>query len=91
MAFEQQQNITITGFEDISISLFIPGISNTEDIQSGEIEIQLALNNGEIKVITANLLERLGDDAPGLIHRTRLLELRDYILARISTEVLPTP
>jgi hypothetical protein len=89
MAFEQQQNVTITGFEDISISLFVPGVSNENDVQSGTIEIQLTQSNGKIKVISADLLARLGDDAEGLIHRANLLALRDYLLVRIPLEVLP--
>lgn len=89
MAFEQQQNVTITGFEDISISLFVPGVSNTEGVQSGKIEIQLSQSNGQTKIVSADLLARLGDDATGLTHRANLLALRDYILARIPTEVLP--
>lgn len=89
MSFEQQQNVTITGFEDISISLFVPGANNIDDIQSGEIRIQLMQSNGKIKVIEADLLERLGDDAAGLTHRSNLLAMRDYLLARIPAEVLP--
>lgn len=89
MAFEQQTNITITGFGDISISLFVPGVSNTEGAQSGEIDIQLIQSNGTIKVVSYDLLARLGDDAAGLVHRTNLLAMRDYILARIPSEVLP--
>lgn len=91
MTFEQQENVTITGFEDISITLFVPGISNTEGVQSGTIEIQLSQSNGKIKTISADLLARLGDDATGLTHRSNLLAMRDYILARIPLEVLPTP
>ena len=89
MAFEQQQNVTITGFEDISINLFVPGENNTEGVQSGRIEIQLTLSNGKIRVVEADLLARLGDDAAGLTHRANLLALRDYLLARIPLEVLP--
>jgi hypothetical protein len=50
---------------------------------------QLTLSNGEIKTVSADLLARLADDAPGLVHRTNLLAMRDYILARIAAEVLP--
>lgn len=89
MAFERQQNVTITGFEDISISLFVPGMSNIEGIQDGKIEIQLTQSNGKIKIASFDLLARLADDAEGLTHRSNLLALRDYILARISVEVLP--
>jgi hypothetical protein len=89
MAFAQQQNVTITGFEDISIELFVPGASNVEDVQSGKISIQLTQSNGKIKIVEYDLLARLGDDAPGIVHRTNLLAMRDYILARIPAEVLP--
>lgn len=87
--FEQQANVTITGFEDVSISLFVPGISNVEGVQTGGIEIQLMQSNGRIKTVSYDLLERLADDAAGLTHRSNLLALRDYILARIPGEVLP--
>jgi len=89
MAFEQQENVTITGFEDISINLFVPGVSNVDDIQAGQIDIQLAQSNNTIKIVSYDLLARLGDDATGLIHLANLIALRDYILARISVEVLP--
>jgi hypothetical protein len=89
MAFQQQENVTITGFEDISINLFVPGVSNIEGIQSGAIEIQLMQSDGRIKTVSADLLARLGDDAEGLTHRANLLAMRDYILARIPLEVLP--
>ncbi len=89
MTFEQQQNVTITGFEDISINLFVPGVSNLDGIQSGTIEIQLVQSNGKIKVVSYDLLARLADDAAGLTHRANLLAMRDYILARIPGEVLP--
>lgn len=89
MAFTREVNVTITGREDISISLFVPGPSNTEDTQSGEIEIQLSQSNGTIKLVKADLLARLGDDAAGLTHRANLLAMRDYIISRIETELLP--
>lgn len=89
MPFEQQQNVTITGFEDININLFVPGVLNIEGVQAGEIKIQLTLSNGQIKVAKYDLLARLGDNAAGLTHRANLLAMRDYILARIPTEVLP--
>ncbi len=89
MAFEQQQDVTITGFEDISIDLFVPGVLNVEGVQAGTIAIQLTQSNGKIKVVSYDLLARLGDDAAGLVHRANLLALRDYILVRIPAEVLP--
>lgn len=89
MAFAQQQNVTITGFEDISINLFVPGVSNPDGIQAGIIEIQLAQSDGKIMPVEYDLLARLADDAAGLIHRSNLLAMKDYILARIALEVLP--
>lgn len=89
MAFQQQANVTITDFGDISMNLFVPRIIGVDTPQTGEIEIQLTLSNGGIKVVNYDLLARLGDDAAGLIHRGNLLAMRDYILARIPLEVLP--
>jgi hypothetical protein len=89
MAFEQQQNVTITGFEDIEITLFVPGANNVDDPQAGEINIQLTQSNGKIKVVSADLLARLNDDAAGQTHLANLVAMRDYILARIPVEVLP--
>jgi hypothetical protein len=89
LSFEQQQNVTITGFEDVWISLFVPGVSNVESVQSGRIEIQLALSDGKIRLANYDLLARLQDDPAGQTHATNLLAMRDYILARIETEVLP--
>jgi hypothetical protein len=37
MAFTRQENVTITGFEDINISLFVPGATNVEGVQAGKI------------------------------------------------------
>ena len=56
MAFIRQQNVTITGFEDIMINLFVPGSNNVNGVQSGKIEIQLTLSNGAIKVVSYDLL-----------------------------------
>jgi hypothetical protein len=89
MAFIREENVTITGFQDITITLLVPGASNVEGIQAGTIEIQLMQSNGKIKNVSSNLLERLADDETGLAHRANLLALRDYILARIPSEVLP--
>ena len=89
--FTRQQNVTIATFEDISITLFVPGANNVSGSQSGTIEIQLILSDNSIKTIKSNLLTRLNDDATGQTHLTNLVSLRDYILTRIAAEVLPTP
>ena len=89
MAFTRETNITITGRGDIGIVLFEPGPDNTNGVRAGEIEMQLLRSDGSIKPVKANLLARLGDDAEGLTHRANLLDLLDYIITRIETEVLP--
>ncbi len=89
MVFERQQNITITGHEDKSVIFFVPGISNTEGVRTGTLEIQLTQSNGKIKLVSYDLLAHLGDDAAGLVHRDNLLDLLDYIESRILVEVLP--
>ncbi len=91
MAFQRQQNVTITGFEDTNINLFVPGENNLDDSQSGEIEIQLSKSDSTIETVSYDLLARLGDDAEGLTHRAALLSLKDYIITRILEEVLPSP
>lgn len=85
--FIRQINVTTTGFEDILISLFVPGENNTDGVQSGTIEIQLAQSNGELKNVSYDLLARLGDDAEGITHRDNLLAMKNYILTRIAVEV----
>jgi hypothetical protein len=89
LSFEQQQNVTITGFEDVWISLFVPGVSNVESVQSGRIEIQLALSNDKVRLVNYDLLARLQDDPAGQTHAANLLAMRNYILTRIAAEVLP--
>lgn len=88
MAFTQQQNITITGHEDVELVLFIPGAGSTVP-QYGDISIQLAMSDGSIRVVKYNLLERLQDDAAGLTHLSNLNSLKTYILTRIENEILP--
>lgn len=92
MAFERQQNIIITGVEDVAINFLVPGPSAPDSTNIGTIEIQLSQSNGKIKQAPpADLIARLGDDAEGITHLSNLLLLRDYLQARILAEVLPTP
>jgi hypothetical protein len=91
MAFERQQNVTITGRAGVSLDLYIPDPDDPDDVQYGKINVTLHLSNGQTKNIRYDLLARLGDDPTGLTHRSNLLAMRDYILARIDSEVLPTP
>ncbi len=46
------------------------------------------MSDGSVKTKTYDLLGRLGDDAPGATHLSNLADLRDYIIARIDSEVI---
>lgn len=91
MTFEQQQNITKDGIEDFEISLFVPGPSNTDGVQSGKVSYQILMSNGKIDGgnQVPDLLDRLTDDAAGLVHLANLADLRDYIRIRLNAEALP--
>lgn len=90
MSFEQETNLTKIGIEDFEIKLFSPGPSNANDPQIGVLEFQVLMSNSTIQARERNdLLERLEDDATGLIHRANLISLRDYIRTRLNVEVLP--
>lgn len=80
---------TILGRGSISISLYIPDPDNPDDVQSGELSVQVKRSDG-IKVRDFDLLERLTDDADGTnIHLPALIALRDYIITRVNLEMLP--
>lgn len=89
MAFNREENVTKDAIEDFGISLFVPGPSNIEGVQSGEIETQILLSDGRIAIKSFDLLARLQDDAAGQIHLANLAALRDYIKIRLNNEVLP--
>lgn len=89
MAFTPATNVTIVGKGDRAITLFVPEVIDAEHPRTGEIEIQLKMSDGSIKVIKADLLARLADDATGLMHRANLLAMMTYIDGRIDAEVLP--
>lgn len=89
MAFTRELNVTKIGIEDFQITFFVPGPGNSEDVQSGELEFQIALSNGQTEIGQVNLLARLGDDAEGQGYLQDLANLRDYIRTRLNNEVLP--
>lgn len=89
MAFTPQVNVTITGKGDRAITFFVPEVIDADHPRTGEIEIQLKMSDGSIRVVKYDLLARLADDATGLTHRANLLAMMAYIDARIDTEVLP--
>lgn len=89
MAFPRENNITNDTIEDLEISFFVPGPASTDGVQSGNLDVQIGLSSGEILVRSYDLLDKLGDDAAGLIHLSNLADLKDYIIARLNAEVLP--
>lgn len=89
MAFEREINVTKDTIQDIEIVFFVPGPANTDGVQSGNLNVQIKISSDEIFTRNYDLLLRLTDDAPGLVHLDNLADLRDYIIARLNAEVLP--
>jgi hypothetical protein len=90
MAFEQEVNLTKDGIEDFEIVFFSPGPGNISGVQSGSLNFQILMSDGSIRTKEVNdLLDRLTDDAAGLVHLAALADLRDYIRTRLDNEVLP--
>ncbi len=54
-----------------------------------ELNVQIKTSDGNIQNVSFDLLERLNDDAAGLVHLANLVSLRDYIRIRLNDEVLP--
>jgi hypothetical protein len=61
----------------------------TNSIETGQIKIQIVTSSGQTFTRSYNLIERLQDDAPGLVHLANLIALRDYLDIRLPDEVLP--
>lgn len=89
MAFERETDVTKDTIQDFEINFFVPGPDNVDGVQSGNLSVQILISSGEILTRNYNLLLRLNDDAPGLVHLSNLSDLRDYIVARLNAEVLP--
>jgi len=90
MTFQQETNITKDAIGDFEIVFFVPQTIDAEHPQDGRLNAQIIMSDGSIEPTPPfDLLERLQDDAPGLVHLARLGELRDYIRARLIAEVLP--
>jgi hypothetical protein len=89
MAFPREDDVTKDTVQDFQIVFFVPGPDNVDGVQSGEIDVQILLSSGQSFNRQYNLLVRLGDDAPGLVHLSNLADLRDYIRTRLENEVLP--
>lgn len=89
MAFKRETDVTKDSIEDFEIVFFVPGPSNTEQSQSGQLNVQILLSSGGILTKSYDLLVRLQDDAEGQQHLSNLADLRDYIRTRLNNEVLP--
>lgn len=80
---------TIIGRGAINISLYIPDPDKPEEVQSGELSVQIKRSD-DVKVRGLNLLDHLLDDSDGTnIHLPALIALRDYIITRVEIEMLP--
>lgn len=89
MAFTRETDITKDAIGDFEIGLFVPGLSNVEGVQAGNLNVQIIMSDGSIEPVLFDLLARLQDDAAGLTHLANLASLRDYIRTRLNDEVLP--
>ncbi len=90
MAFQQEVNVTKDDIGDFEIVFFVPQVIDAEHPQAGSLNAQIIMSDGSIESTPPfDLLERLQDDAPGLVHLLNLADLRDYIRARLISEVLP--
>jgi hypothetical protein len=90
MAFNREIDVTKDAIEDFEIVFFMPGPSNTDGVQSGQLNVQILISDGSVITKSFNLLLRLQDDAEGQQHLSNLADLRDYIRTRLNNEVLPT-
>lgn len=91
MTFTRLEDITKIGIEDWELNFFVPGPSNTENLLSGILNVQVLLSNGKIETIPLNALLRLNDDVEGQGYLTNLNNMKDYITVRLNTELLPIP
>jgi hypothetical protein len=89
MAFQQEVNLTKDAIGDFEIVFFVPVSISPATPQTGDLNIQIIMSDDSIQNKKFDLLDRLQDDAPGLAHLSNLADLRDYIRARLESEVLP--
>jgi hypothetical protein len=83
MAFEREEDVTKDSIGDYEITFTV----KTVGVDTGEIEVQIVTSGGQILTRTYNLVERLQDDAEGLVHLANLIDLRDYLNLRLNDEV----
>lgn len=88
MAFPQTESISPVGRGAMSIEFYIPDPIGDE-VQSGRLSVQIRYSDESIEEKHFDLLARLQDDAPGQAHLQNLVTLRDYIIARVESEIIP--
>ncbi len=89
MAFQREVDITKDAIGDFEINFFVPDPLDLEGVQSGRFNPQIKKSDGSIEKKSFDLLERLQDDAAGLVHLANLADLRDYLRTRAEDEILP--
>ena len=89
MAFQREVNITKDTIGDFEINFFVPDPLDPDGVQSGRFNPQVKKSDGSIESKSFDLLERLQDDAEGLVHLANLAAIRDYLRVRAENEILP--
>jgi len=85
MAFEREVDVTKDSIGDYEIVFTVKVVGS----DTGQLEVQIVTSSGRIFTKPYNLIERLQDNAAGLIHLANLIALRDYLNLRLDDEVLP--
>lgn len=85
MAFEREIDVTKDSIGDYEIVFTVKIIG----ADTGQIEVQIITSTGKPFTRQYDLIDRLGDDAAGLVHLANLIDLRDYLNIRLNDEVLP--
>lgn len=85
MAFEREADVTKDAIGDYEITFTV----SASGPDTGRIEVQILKSAGKPDTKEYNLIERLNDDAAGLVHLSSLINLRDYLNIRLPMEILP--
>ncbi len=87
MAFEREVDVTKDSIGDYEIVFTVKAAG----ADTGNIEVQIVTSTGKPFTKDYDLIDRLADDAAGLVHLSNLIDLRDYLNIRLPAEVLPIP
>lgn len=85
MAFEREVDVTKDAIGDYEIVFTVKAVG----ADTGGIEVQIVTSTGKLFTRQYDLIDRLADDAEGLVHLSRLIDLRNYLNIRLPAEVLP--